>query len=216
MPLTSSWREPNARLLLPPNRRTRWQSDPRTRATRHRVHSSAVTRRPPRSRTAGAAILPRASVMARARTRMPDSGGRARRRSIQPIPQRRTVPLCLGIVILGPGIQRIVTAASRATLTTTEGAILTGAAAVVMVAMSVIGTASASRRLRISSATSRSMALTLATLVVGFTVSTFGSPVAMVVVIASLSFGQLAVALSVTVPPKSTAHLAVATEQVSV
>jgi hypothetical protein len=38
----------------------------------------------------------------------------------------------------------------------------------------------------------------------------------MVVVIASLSFGQLAVALSGTVPPKSTAHLAAATEQVSV
>ena len=106
------------------------------------------------------------------------------------------LPLYLGIVILGAGIQRIVTAASRATLTTTEGVILTGAAAVVMVAMSAIGTASAGRRLRISSATPRSMALTLAMLVVGFTVSGFGSPVAMVVVIASLSFGQLAVALS--------------------
>jgi hypothetical protein len=34
----------------------------------------------------------------------------------------------------------------------------------------------------------------------------------MVVVIASLSFGQLAVALSGTVPPKSTAHLVAATE----
>src|SRR4051794_33446132 len=120
-------------------------------------------------------------------------------------------PLYLGIVILGAGIQRIVTAASRATLTTTEGVILTGAAAVVMVAMSAIGTASAGRRLRISSATPRSMALTLAMLVVGFTVSGFGSPVAMVVVIASLSLGQLAVALSGTLPPQSNAHLAAAT-----
>ena len=125
-------------------------------------------------------------------------------------------PLYLGIVILGAGIQRIVTAASRATLTTTEGAILTGAATVVMIAMTVIGTVSADRRLRISSATSRSMALTLAMLVVGFTVSGFGSPVAMVVVIASLSLGQLAVALSGTLPPKSNADLAAATEQVSV
>jgi low temperature requirement protein LtrA len=125
-------------------------------------------------------------------------------------------PLYLGIVILGAGIQRIVTAASRGTLTTTEGVILTGAAAVVMVAMSAIGTASAGRRLRISSATSRSMALTLAMLVVGFTVSGFGSPVAMVVVIASLSLGQLAVALSGTLPPQSNAHLAAAAEQVSV
>jgi hypothetical protein len=119
-------------------------------------------------------------------------------------------------VILGVGIQRIVTAASRATLTTTEGAILTGAAAVVMIAMSVIGTASAGRRLRISSATSRSTALTLAMLVIGFIVSAFGSPVAMVVVIASLSIGQLAVVLSGTSPPKTNAHIAAATEQVRV
>ena len=123
-------------------------------------------------------------------------------------------PLYLGIVILGVGIQRIVTAASRATLTTTEGAILT-TATVVMIAMTVIGIASAGRRLRISSATSRSVALTLAMLVVGFTIS-IGSPVAMVVVIASLSLSQLAVALSGTLPPKSNAHLASATEQVSV
>jgi hypothetical protein len=60
------------------------------------------------------------------------------------------------------------------------------------------------------------MALTLAMLVVGFTVSGFGSPVAMVVVIASLSLGQLAVALSETLPPQSNAHLAAAAEQVSV
>jgi hypothetical protein len=85
-----------------------------------------------------------------------------------------------------------------------------------MIAMSVIGISSADRRLPISPATSRSTALTLAMLVVGFTVSGFGSPVAMVVVIASLSLGQLAVALSGTLPPKSNAHLAPATEQVSV
>ena len=56
------------------------------------------------------------------------------------------------------------------------------------------------------------MALTLAMFVVGVTVSGFGSPVAMVVVIASLSFGQLTVALSATLPPKSNAYLA-ATER---
>jgi low temperature requirement protein LtrA len=121
-------------------------------------------------------------------------------------------PLYLGIVVLGVGIERIVTAASRATLTTTEGVILTGAATVVMVAMSAIGTASAGRRLRISAATSRSMALALAMLVVGCTVSGFGSPVAMVVVIASLCLGQLVVALSGTLVPKSNAHLAAATD----
>ena len=53
-------------------------------------------------------------------------------------------------------------------------------------------------------------------LVVGFIVNGFGSPVAMVVVIASLSVGQLAVALAGTLPPKSKARLTAATEQVGV
>jgi low temperature requirement protein LtrA len=118
-------------------------------------------------------------------------------------------PTSLGIVIVGVGIQRIVTAASRATLTT----ILTGATTVVMVAMSLIGAASPGHRRRISSSISRSMALALAMLVVGYIVSGFGSPVAMVVVIAGLSVAQLAVALSGTLPPRSNAHLAAATQQ---
>ena len=125
-------------------------------------------------------------------------------------------PLYLGIVILGVGIQRIVTAASRATLTTTEGAILTGAATIVMIALSAIGTASGGRRHRVASVVSRSMTLTAAMLLVGSVVSGFGSPVAMVVVIASFSVGQLALALSGTSLPKSTARLAAAIEQVSV
>ena len=57
---------------------------------------------------------------------------------------------------------------------------------------------------------------TLAMLLVGSIVSGFGSPVAMVVVIASLCFGQLAAAVTGTLPPKSSAQLAEAIEQVSV
>ena len=44
-------------------------------------------------------------------------------------------PLYLGIIVAGVGVQRVVTAASRAALATTEAAILTGAIATVMIAM---------------------------------------------------------------------------------
>jgi len=56
-------------------------------------------------------------------------------------------PLALGIVVTGVGIQRIVTAAARQPLTYPEGTILTGGAALVMVAMTAIAaTSSASSR----------------------------------------------------------------------
>jgi len=51
-------------------------------------------------------------------------------------------PLALGIVVTGVGIQRIVTAAARQPLTISEGVILTGGAALVMVAMTTIAAAS--------------------------------------------------------------------------
>jgi low temperature requirement protein LtrA len=125
-------------------------------------------------------------------------------------------PLYLGIVVLGVGIQRIVTAASRATLTTTEGAILTGAATTVMLAMSAIAAASAGRWRRASSTMSRGIALGLAMSVIGSIVKSFGSPVVMVIAIASLCTAQLAVALSATSSPVSSAHAAGATSHVSV
>src|SRR5262249_43767797 len=47
-------------------------------------------------------------------------------------------PLALGVVVTGVGIQRIVTAAARQPGTFSEGIILTGAPALVMLAMSTI------------------------------------------------------------------------------
>jgi low temperature requirement protein LtrA len=55
-------------------------------------------------------------------------------------------PLALGIVVTGVGLQRIVTAASRHALMPVETVTLTAAAAMVMLAMTTIGAASASRR----------------------------------------------------------------------
>ena len=105
-------------------------------------------------------------------------------------------PLYLGIVVLGVGIQRIVTAASRATLPTTEGAILTGAATLVMLAMAVIEAASAGRRERESSTLGRSLLIAIAMFAVGSIIEGFESPVLMVVAIATVYGAQLAVALS--------------------
>jgi len=48
-------------------------------------------------------------------------------------------PLYLGIVVAGVGVERIVTAASKYTLSGTESIILTSAVAIVMLAMSAIG-----------------------------------------------------------------------------
>jgi low temperature requirement protein LtrA len=114
-------------------------------------------------------------------------------------------PLYLGIVIVGAGIQRIVTAASRATLTTTEVAILTGATTILMLAMTAIGAASTGRGQLMRSTVSRSLALALAMLVIGWMVRGFGSPVVMVIVIASMCAAQLAVALSATLSTPSKA-----------
>ena len=49
-------------------------------------------------------------------------------------------PLYLGVVVAAVGVQRIVTVASRSSLTLEEGALIAGAALVVVAAMSVIGT----------------------------------------------------------------------------
>ena len=124
-------------------------------------------------------------------------------------------PLYLGIVVLGVGIQRIVTAASRATVTTTEGAILTGAATLVMLAMTAIAAASADRWRRASSTIPRGIALALAMSVIGSIVKSFGSPVVMVIAIASLCIAQLAVALSARSSPGSSAQVAGAARHVS-
>jgi hypothetical protein len=71
-------------------------------------------------------------------------------------------PLYLGIVVTGVGVQRIVTAASKSTLTVTESIILTGAVGLVMLAMTVIGWTSAGRRRHTRASLGQSLGLTTA------------------------------------------------------
>ena len=104
-------------------------------------------------------------------------------------------PLYLGIVVAGVGIQRIVTAASRAALTTTEVLILTSAISVVMSAMTAIGATSAGRQLRGSSSVMPNLGLAAATLAIGIA-GHFESPVAVIIAIASLCLTQLGVSLA--------------------
>jgi low temperature requirement protein LtrA len=102
-------------------------------------------------------------------------------------------PLYVGIVVLGVGIQRIVTAAARATVMTSEGLILTGAATTVMLAMTVIEAASAHGRGRSSSLASLSLAVGM--LVIGSAITRLESPVLMVVTIAGVCAAQVAAAM---------------------
>ncbi len=57
-------------------------------------------------------------------------------------------PLSLAVIVMGAGVQRIVTAVSRASLSPGESAILACAAAAAMLALALIGTVSANRRHR--------------------------------------------------------------------
>jgi low temperature requirement protein LtrA len=104
-------------------------------------------------------------------------------------------PLYLGIVIAGVGVQRIVTAASRAVLTTTEASILTGAIGAVMLAMTAIGWTSAGRRHHSVARAVQSIALAAATLSLAI-VGRFESPVVLIVAIAALCALQLAISLT--------------------
>ena len=104
-------------------------------------------------------------------------------------------PLYLGIVVAGVGVQRIVTAASRAALATTEALILTGAISVVMLGMTAIGATSAGRQLSGSSSVMPNLGLAAATLAIGIA-GHFESPVALIVTIAAMCLAQLGVSLA--------------------
>jgi low temperature requirement protein LtrA len=104
-------------------------------------------------------------------------------------------PLYLGIVVAGVGVRRIVTAASRATLTTDEATILVSAMAVVMFALTAIGATSAGRRRRQSSTVVQSMALAGAMLAVGIG-GHFESPLSLILLMVTLCLAQLGVALN--------------------
>jgi low temperature requirement protein LtrA len=108
-------------------------------------------------------------------------------------------PLYLGIVVAGVGIQRIVTAAPRGALTTPETTILTVAIASVMLAMTTIGTMSAGRRRRDVFGIVSNIVLAGATLAIGV-VGQVESPVALIVVVATLCLAQLRVSLGGALP----------------
>jgi len=104
-------------------------------------------------------------------------------------------PLYLGIVILGVGIQRIVTAASRAALTSAETVILTSAATTVMVAMTIIGWTSASSRRRHPLELAWNLVLVAATLALGFG-GGYDYPAVLIIALAALCLAQLCLALT--------------------
>jgi low temperature requirement protein LtrA len=104
-------------------------------------------------------------------------------------------PLYLGIVIAGVGVQRIVTAASRATLTTAESTILVGAMTAVMLAMTAIGATSAGRWRPTSFGVMQNVGLAAATLAIGI-VGHFESPLVLIVLIVMLYLAQLGVVLN--------------------
>jgi low temperature requirement protein LtrA len=104
-------------------------------------------------------------------------------------------PLYLGIVIAGVGVQRIVTAASRATLTTAESTILVGAMTAVMLAMTTIGATSEGRRRPTSFGVMQNVGLAAATLTIGI-LGHFESPLVLIVLIVMLYLAQLGVVLN--------------------
>jgi low temperature requirement protein LtrA len=104
-------------------------------------------------------------------------------------------PLYLGIVILGVGVQRIVTAASRAALSSGETIILTSAATTVMVAMTVVGWTSVSNRRRHPSEVAWNLVLVAATLALG-SGGGFAYPVVLIVGVTALCLAQLCLAVT--------------------
>jgi low temperature requirement protein LtrA len=119
------------------------------------------------------------------------------------------LPLSLGIVVAGVGVHRVVKAASRAPLATTEAMILTGAIATVMIAMTVIDATSGGERRMGSSRVVVSLALAAVTLALGIG-SHIESPVVLIVTIAALFITQLVLSLSRTSSGPPLAHAAAA------
>jgi len=104
-------------------------------------------------------------------------------------------PLYLGIIVAGVGFRRIVMAASRTTLDPADALILTCAMGVVMIAMTVIGAASASRQQRESVRWLPHVGLAAGAVGVG-TIGSISSPVAFIMAMAALCVAQLGVSLS--------------------
>jgi len=103
-------------------------------------------------------------------------------------------PLYLGIVIVGVGLQRIVSAAARTALTPADSLVMTGAASMVMCAMAMIDVTSA-RATRSPSVPVRTLILASAMTLIGWSVKDSGSPVLIIAAMTSLYAGQLIVSL---------------------
>ena len=114
-------------------------------------------------------------------------------------------PLSLGIVVVGVGVQRIVTAASRDLLTAADAAILIGATAVVMLSMSVIGATSAGRGARGSPSLLANMLIAAVTIAIGV-VAQITSPVVMILTLAGLCVSQLVVSIPRGTPQAALEH----------
>jgi low temperature requirement protein LtrA len=92
-------------------------------------------------------------------------------------------PLYLGLVVTGVGVQRTVTAAERWTLNGEEALLMTGAAAVVMIAMAVIGGTFSGRSQIISTAVPT---VTCSLLAVALGLAAASSPRAPIIIILGL------------------------------
>jgi low temperature requirement protein LtrA len=107
-------------------------------------------------------------------------------------------PLYLGIVVTGVGIQRIVTAASRASLAPHESLILAGGAGLVMIAMTAVGAMSAGRT---TSGRSIAVHVAVAAAIVGVgLVTEISAPVGMITLVAVACSLQLAVSIGWRMP----------------
>jgi low temperature requirement protein LtrA len=105
-------------------------------------------------------------------------------------------PLALGIVVAGVGVQLIVTAAARAELAANETVLLAAALSVVMLAVTVVGATSGSRRQADRWwGGSGHVAIAAATLGLG-ALRPMASPVVLIVTLATLAVAQLALALA--------------------
>lgn len=106
------------------------------------------------------------------------------------------LPLYFGVVVAGAGIERLITAASHVTVARSDTALIIAAAATIMAAMTLIAATSPGRRERGSVPVLGHLAVAAATASLAF-IPGFTSPALIIVVIASMSAAQLALALSV-------------------
>ncbi len=115
------------------------------------------------------------------------------------------VPLYLGIVVTGVGVNIIVSSAAKTAMAPAESAILAAAAAVVMLAMTAIGVTSLARRKKQKGTWRAHIALAGLTLALG--VVGLGSPLGLIVALAGIIAAQLTLSLSEDTPKSARVDL---------